>query len=306
MAGTEFQNFPNLPSDDPTALFRGDVLALERTGDMRNIKYEGLARNIRDTFDVRHFDFHMTEAGTGNGTPVYDGNYFSYLGLIKLQDADKKEFVHGRLVGARSTFARGGGIRFYAENNPWDNNDGTDPAGCRGFVESMKGVVASARLVQFEAKPRDWQQWSRYYQGDVVYDPSPNNLYVADEDIFTSGTRPSNSSKWSYYSNQNETWPWIAVEYIGGGSTINQQERLVVKTISDSGSGLHYPHGIRHWKIDQSTKQAFQGHIGDKKVEARMQTYYDNEDVWAMRNIKSGTSPPNGSDGKDGDIYIEV
>jgi hypothetical protein len=305
MAGTEFQNFPEFPSDDPNVLNRGDVLALERTGDMKNIKYEGLARNIRDTFDIRPYDAHQTESGTGNGTPVYNGNYFSYLGLIKLQDNQKKEYVHGRLVGARSSFARGGSIRFYAENDPY-NNVGKDPSECRGFVEAMQGNVGNARLVQFEAEPRDWSQWSRYYQGDVVYDPSPNNLYVADEDIFTSGTRPSNSSKWSYYSDQNETWPWVAVEYIGGGSTINQQERLVVKTISDSGSDLHYPMGIRHWKIDQSTKQKFQGAIADKTVEARMQTHYDDPNAWAMRNVKSGTSPPNGSDGKNGDIYIEV
>jgi len=57
------------------------------------------------------------------------------------------------MLGARSSYAQGGEIKFYAENDPY--NDGTNPSFASAYVRSTKGEDG-ARLVEFDYNYDRW------------------------------------------------------------------------------------------------------------------------------------------------------
>jgi hypothetical protein len=93
--------------------------------------------------------------GSDGAGGVYTDGYREYIGLIRLTDANDKEWIVGEVSGARGSFERGGAVRFYAENDPYDSNDGTDPSGTSAYVRSEEGG-GGARLVEFEANGYTW------------------------------------------------------------------------------------------------------------------------------------------------------
>jgi len=106
---------------------------------------------IRDwTFE----SFPSLETGqTNTGSGVYFSGRRTYIGLIPLINSGDKEFIFGQVSGARGSFARGGKIEFYAENDPF--NDGLDITLTTGYVKTIKGL-GTARLVEFDYNSHTW------------------------------------------------------------------------------------------------------------------------------------------------------
>lgn len=92
--------------------------------------------------------------GDPNGNGVYYNGYRSYVGIIRLKNTNSKEFVSGRISGARNSFARGGYIEIQAENDPYQG-DGKLPDQTRAYVKSVKNP-AESRLVEFDYDGDTW------------------------------------------------------------------------------------------------------------------------------------------------------
>jgi hypothetical protein len=148
-----FENAPynSLPSYDGDVLDGSEIVAVYEDDEstVEGVTIDQLSNNRKIGFE----EFESL-GGDDTGSGVYTSGFRSYIGLIPLVNANDKEFVLGRISGARGTFANGGEIRIYAENDPFDG-DGLEIGSTSATVRSIE-ASGEARLVYFDHDGYTW------------------------------------------------------------------------------------------------------------------------------------------------------
>jgi len=140
-----------LPSHDGSVLDGSEIVAVYEDDEstVKGVTIDQLSNNRKIGFE----EFGSL-SGDDAGSGVYMGGFRSYIGLIPLVNANDKEFVLGRISGARNSFSNGGELRIYAENYPHSGN-GLAVNSTSATVRSIEGG-GEGRLVYFDHDGYTW------------------------------------------------------------------------------------------------------------------------------------------------------